>query len=72
MTGIWFLYSSKYIFFAILINKVVTQVVNKEAFIFDKSKVHTVNPGNKGHLRERLNMASLDKWSLFGGNIDLF
>ena len=32
----------------------------------------TVKPVNKGHLRERQNMAFIDRWPLFGGNFVIF
>ena len=33
---------------------------------------YTAGPVNKGHPRERQNIAFIDKWSLFGGNFVLF
>ena len=32
----------------------------------------TVKPVDKGHPKERQNMVSIDKWSLFCGNVVLF
>ena len=35
-------------------------------------QIYTVKPVNKGHPRERLDMAFIYRWPLFGGNFVIF